>query len=755
MSAPTPRLMLADAAVVVVLGLLAASPLADAYGGWRWAAATGVGLLLGLAVAATSRRFDWGPWLTALILVCGYLLLGAALAVPDHAVGGVLPGAEALRALGTGAIHAWRDSLTLLTPLGSTGTVLVVPWILGLVAGVSAGTLLWRGRWPGAAPLVLIAVLVVAVAFGSRDSGLPLPRGLALTLSLLVWQRWRATRGARVAWPRRLLLTAVVAVIAGALGTGLTAATAGGSREVLRDHVQPPFDPLDYPSPLSRYRAFYDEATLGDRTMFTTTGLAPGDRVRLATMDTFDGVVWNVAGGPEAPTQSGSFGRLADTETAEATRVSVAIADYSGPWVPTVGETRAVTVTRDGHDDAAARAGLVYNDATGTMAQLGGVQPGTTYEFEVVRPAVPAAPASLDAEGGPGVNPPADIQPLTKRVQQWTAQAGGPTGGALAQLLVDQFRQGFYSDGKPGQAPSASGHGVRRLTDLAGAEQLIGNDEQYASAMAVVAQQRGLPARVVMGFVLEDPAGVVKGKDVHAWVEIKLAGAGWVPFAPTPDKDRTPKQEQSDPEPEPQPNVLQPPVVPEEPDDDDEKAPQGAGRKSRDESASGVGSVLRYLGYGAVGVGITSPVWLLLLAKGLRRRRRRRAPDPVRRISGGWHEVADRARDLGVRLPRGNTRYENGARLAERYHSPELTTVALVADRHVFGAGTPTDAEVDAYWSDVRTALVRLRKGAPWWRRPLALLSPASLPWAALAERARDVLPRAVRSRGIRQKGNR
>ena len=115
---------------------------------------------------------------------------------------------------------------------------------------------------------------------------------------------------------------------------------------------------------------------------------------------------------------------------------------------------------------------------------------------------------------------------------------------------------------------------------------MIGNDEQYASAMAVAAQDAGLPARVVLGFVVPDDSGVIKGTDVHAWVEVKLRRAGWVTFDPTPDKSRTPKQQHNDPLPEPQPAVLQPPVVPKAPNDLDSVSPQGAGKQRRQQGGT-------------------------------------------------------------------------------------------------------------------------------------------------------------------------
>lgn len=394
---PSVRLVVTDVLVLTALLLVATSPFHAAYGGWRWALAAGGGLLLGLGVALVSARTRSGPWLTALGAFVVHLLLGTALALPEQAVGGVLPTPGSLRDLLTGVVLAWRESLTLAAPVGSAGTVLLVPYLVGLLGGLAGGIVLWRSARPQTAGLVLVAVFVTAAAFGNHDTHHTLLRGLLLTVGLLVWTRWRANRDVRVAWPRRLVLTTVVLAVAGSVGAGATHVTAGEHRAVLRDHVEPPFDPLEHPSPLSSFRAYQDEAGLAEKTMFRTTGVAKGDLVRIATMDTFDGIVWNVAGGVDAPTQSGSFGRLSpQRETGDEHEVSITIEDYSGPWVPTVGLTRAFEVTRDGAADDTVRSRVLHNEATGTMAQVGGVERGLTYRFRTDRPPVPPSPEKFD-----------------------------------------------------------------------------------------------------------------------------------------------------------------------------------------------------------------------------------------------------------------------------------------------------------------------------------------------------------------------
>ncbi|WP_229051833.1 transglutaminase domain-containing protein [Aeromicrobium sp. Leaf350] len=740
LTAPTVAL---DLVALLALGLVAASPLADAYGGWRWAAAVGGGLALGLLVALVSRTAHLGPWLTAGTLVLVYLVVGPALATPDLAAGGVAPSPDAVRTLLSGVIDAWRDSLTLIAPLGSTGNVLIVPWVIGLLGGVVSGVLVWRSRWPGSAALVVLGILAVSVAFGTSTAEHTTVRGVALAMLLLLWIRWRSMSGSRAAWLRRGLLAAVTLAIVGGAAVGATSLLDTDRREVLRDHVDPPFDPRDYPSPLSKFRAYTDQLNLKNTPMFQVEGVDGGTLVRVATMDYFDGIVWNVTGGAGSGDASGTFVRFRDdTASGDTTDVTITIDQYTGVWVPSVGDSQAVTVRDvDGDVDAERSVDVLHNDATGTVAQVGGVGPGVSYEFETVIPDLPSEEQITDAARQQGVSLEAPVgvpENLTKLVETWIGDAGGAGGdGATVQTIAQRFKDdGFYSDGKPSGYPSTAGHGVKRISDLVERpRQMVGNDEQYASALGVALQNLQVPARVVIG--AEVPAsGSVTGDDMHAWVEVALDGLGWVPLTPTPPDDQILKEEQEEPDPVPQPYLPQPPQVPDEPGQADQAPPQGAGENTGFDLWGLILAILGVLWTIVKILLLLTPIWGLLLVKWWRRRRRRGARDPVTRLSGGWREVTDRARDLGVRLPVSNTRHQNGLVLDGRFPEAEAPTLAAVADRHVFAPGEPTPSEVDDYWRDVRTALSRMRKSVPWWRRWVAVLSPASIPWRQLGRGA-------------------
>ncbi len=74
---------------------------------------------------------------------------------------------------------------------------------------------------------------------------------------------------------------------------------------------------------------------------------------------------------------------------------------------------------------------------------------------------------------------------------------------------------------------------------------LPGHCEYFASAMAILLRIRGVPARLVGGFLggQWNPLGhyyIVKNSDAHTWVEVWVPERGWVTFDPTPPSNSAP-----------------------------------------------------------------------------------------------------------------------------------------------------------------------------------------------------------------------
>ncbi|WP_244632354.1 transglutaminase-like domain-containing protein [Microbacterium sp. Se63.02b] len=371
------------------------------------------------------------------------------------------------------------------------------------------------------------------------------------------------SRGAHMR-TRRLL--AGVAVLAVAAGTGVAAsaiATPAQPRHVFRDVIIPPFDIRDYPSPLQAFRKnVRDEA---DKTLFTVQGLPKDARIRTAVMDQFDGMVYNVTDG--GPTSSSAFAPLRSNMAPEAEGVPVtlkfAIDGYRGVWMPTAGELSEIHFEGDRAEDL--RRGTFVNTVTGTAVATPKLGAGDEYVVDAVMPAVPDDEQLAEVPFGKVTMPkPSNVpEELTSLAAETVTDAETPIEQvrALENLLSEG---GFFSHGLEGEVLSRAGHTAERISTLVGAEQMIGDDEQYAVAMALLAGQLDIPARVVMGYYPdEEQAGeavfAATGDNVHAWVEVNFEGVGWVTFNPTPPEDQVPNDQNTKPRVDPKPQVLQPP----------------------------------------------------------------------------------------------------------------------------------------------------------------------------------------------------
>ncbi|MCC2308041.1 transglutaminase family protein [Cellulomonas chengniuliangii] len=743
--------------VLVLVAALAAAlvPLAPVYGASAAAPAIAGGLVLGSGVAVLGALRRWSAITVVAGLVLAYLVCGGAFAAPSTTVAGVLPTLGTFSSLVAGAATSWKQMLTLQPPLGAASNFLVVPFLLALAGSATAVALTLRARPAVAAvaAVVPVAVLPLAVLLGSRTTVAPVAGGVALGLAMLGWAAWRsgALRARRVA----AVSSMVVLTVAGGL-LGGPVVVGDTPRFVLRDELVPPFDPSDYPSPLSAFRKHVKDE---DVALFTVRGLPPGARVRLATMDRFDGVVWNVAGDGSAAA-SGEYRRVGQsietTARGERARVEVEVHDLTGVWLPTVGQARAVDV------DGSAAADVRYNDATGSAVLTSGLRPGLAYTLDVVIPDEPSDEVIGDASTASVVVPTAVAVPDAVAVAAASVARDAGTPVEIARSLQKALAEdGFFSHGLGGDYPSLSGHGADRLTSLLGGDLMVGDGEQYASAMALMARQMGLPSRVVMGFVAsqdreEDGAGqpssedeegaepsdevTYTGDDVEAWVEIAFEGHGWVAFDPTPPRTQTPHEDSTTSPSDPEPQVVQPPPPvpePESPPEDDTEQPQAQDPEAAPDARPLWLRVAIVAGAVAVPLLLLALPFLLVVAVKLRRRRRRRtSPDPVASVAGGWDEVLDVAHDLGLATSPLATRRETARTLAgalddARARSGDrvaavVRVLAEEADAVVFGPGAPGENVATAYWARVDAALSHLRASVSrrrWWRARVSLAS--------------------------------
>ncbi|WP_413452748.1 transglutaminase domain-containing protein [Georgenia phoenicis] len=735
----------ADVVVPLGLVLLALVPLVPVFGSGRLVAAAVGGAVLGAVVATLGA---WRRWttLTVVAATLGAAVVFSSLAAPTTALGGIVPTPQTIGAVGSGAVTSWKQVVTLAPPLGAVGNTLTAPYLLALLATLVAVTVSLRTRRPAWALVAPALVLALSILLGTSRELLALPLALVGGIGGLLWATWRTGRLQQGRPVAVLVLVAVAAV--GGTGVGLLA-PGDTHRVVLREIIEPPLDPHDYPSPLAGFRAYLKDHR--EDTILTVSGLPAGAPVRLATMDAYDGTTWAVAGSVDGSAAgSGTFTRIGERVEAtvpdDAVTVEVELGEYAGVWLPTVGRTYDVELA--GPDAVERERDLYFNRTSGTGIITSGLREGDSYSLlatPVIEPPVSAL------EGAPLAR--VDQPELSGVPEMVVAEASAMVASAetplaRVQALVGSLQEGYFSHGLEGDAPSLAGHGAARLAQMVTEELMIGDEEQYAALMGLLGRAVGLPTRVVMGFAPQAVGGggpvEITGDDVTAWVEVAFEDHGWVPFYPTPDEDRIPQVEEPEPQDRPQPQVLQPPPPAQEPP---EAPPMDRDEVDADEEEVPEDEPLGYallivLGVGASVLVLLLPLLLIVLLKLLRRRRRRTRGSGSGRVAGGWAELVDRARDLGVPVTGSSTRYEQARELEEslatgrstrrRSQQPvdvtglDTASLARHADAGVFGPVLPDEGAVAGYWEHVESTEGRLRETVGrrrWLRSRVSLTS--------------------------------
>lgn len=725
---------------------IAATVLWPVYGTVQFVILVVVGVAVGTVIALLGARFRWPALIVMAATVVAFLLIGVPLAVPSQAQSGVLPTLGGLADLVAGVALGWKQLLTITLPVGDYEALLVPALVLVLVSTVAGLSIALRARNPEFAVIVPAVFFLVATAFGPQFPERPVAASLgllAIVLFWLVWFRWSRRRAAiallasqsgtttteaRGGGARTVLAAALI--IALASGAGIAASSVlppAEDRTVLRTTVEQPFDPRDYISPLSSFRRYWQLDVRNDL-LFTVSGLPEGARVRLATMDTYNGVVYSV-GSDRVTTESGSFTRVpfqfdqSDTAGTPA-RIIVEVGEYTGVWMPSIGQLERVQFS--GARSADLSDGFFYNDTTGTSAVIAELTSGDGYTLDAV---VSRALTESNLEGltpGSATVPDAAAVPeeLTAALDEYVR--GTDTPGARLQAALDGLRaDGYISHGVEESEPaSRSGHASDRIAELFTSPRMIGDAEQYAVAAALMAGELGFPARVVMGFV--PASNEVRGEDVSAWIEVHTAELGWLALDPVPPLREIPEELPEDNAQVTRPPTIVPPPVIESEDIDRQTTPDSEQElePSLDPVLQIVLLVLRIAAWVAlVALIVMAPFILILAAKVRRRRLRRRAPDAASRILGGWNEFEDAVLDRGWEPGPAATRSEVAA-IAGGVQSQVL---AAVTDRATFSPDIPEDTEADAVWRAVEDLEAQLDEGRTRWERFKSSVSLRSL----------------------------
>ena len=726
-----------DAAFLAVLLALGIIGFRTTYGGSTYLVAAAIALVLGLVLAHLAARYRQPALALTVVTVVVFFIAGPPAALR------AAPNLAALSSLSDVSLHGWKDLLTTLPPVGDHGPLLAIPYLLSLVGAVLGLTLAERTR-NAFAPLVApIAVLAAVLLLGTQTAPAVLLQGSVFGCVAIAWVAIRTARTRPVVHHRsgramRGITAAAMLVVAGLLAIPLGPVLPGAGshhRTVLRSYVTPPFEVGRYPSPLVAYRRYM---TVDKDTKLFTVDLPAGSAVRIATLDSYDGSVWG-AGTDGAPaTGDTGFQRVGDTIATSARgtggTLHLTIHDgWSGPdadvWLPARGAVTGVALPHTQQQDS-----FRYDLNTGTGIVPSGFAPGDRITVHTVTPA-PVTDADPRPFGTPLVTGAQVSFVRDEAASLLKASCSGSAGTSsdawVTLTAVEKAMKncGALSHGEGAdQTQYAPGHSEHRLGQMIAQPQLVGDDEQYAALLALISNDLGYPARVVVGAVV--PAGgAVVGADVHAWVEVHVDNDQWLTlpssdFVPTrpPSKQPPPQVDQKDPQPLPPPATSRLPSSTDQPD-----LTAAEGRTNRAKHGGWfhipgfVVAIVRYAGPPVLLVALVCGA--ILGAKALRRKRRRTRGDAPARLAAGWQEVLDQVRDRGAPVARDLTRREQARALAEL----DLARLAREADSGIFGPGVPSDEQVEHYWRQVDAFRAGSVQGLGRWHRWRIWLNPASV----------------------------
>lgn len=694
-------------------------------------------IVLGTLVAVVGAVLRLPFVAVAVATVAAFTIAGVPAAVPGQAAG-ILPTGQGLLALFAGVALGWKQLVTISLPVGSYEALLVPYFVTLLVATVTAVSVATRASRQELASIPALALFAVGIVVGPSRLDTSIVTAVVLVAIALVWaltvrHARRAvavatTIGSAVPIARSVVRPAlvgtgtIVAAAVVATGLGLVAPPAN-DRTVARTDVVKPFDPRDYVSPLSGFRA-YEERAAADTAQLRVTGLPENGFVRIATLDTYDGVVYRV-GGSDGSASSGTFERVptsVDVRGVDGTtvRVGVTLEGYRGVWLPTVGDLERVEFT--GSDSEDERGAFFYNGSTQTGAVVGGVGNRTSYALTAVVPDQPTDTQLAAARPGNAAVPTArDVPDAVRETVEATTDAETTAGAKLVAMIQALKRNGYVSHGVGDDRMSRSGHGADRIQELLTSPLMVGDQEQYAAAAALMADELGFPARVVMGFTAGGDSGsggtsasgattTFRGSDVTARIEVDTAQWGWVMLNPNPSVREIPNEQQQTPQPVTRPETVVPPP-PVDQQDQDQQAPPQSDRNTPPVQPLWLQILLAALPWvlGVLGVAalVLLPFGVIVLLKRVRRRRRRRAPTPRGRVVGAWEEYRDALLDRGHDVAGSATRRETvvGA------PGDGGTGLAALADRAVFGPSDVDQRAADRMWSAADEAISTLHTG--------------------------------------------
>jgi transglutaminase-like putative cysteine protease len=487
---------------------------------------------------------------------------------------------------------------------------------------------------------------------------------------------------------------------------------------------------------------------------------------RLYTLEEFDGEEWRSkdpdgsVGGqtltvPTVLPQPPGYAPPPDTQTKPFT-FRILTDDF--------GSTRALPMAQTPEAISAGDLGDVTWDPNRGQAFVDGLDAGL--EYGITSRIVVPTPDQLDQvvnltslQYGDWTDLPGDdvLDPQIGEIaDDWTA------GAVSAYDKVLAIQRHFHSDGFRYDTDVEVDDSADALLEFL-TQTKEGFCQQYATAMAVLVRELGIPARIAVGYqagtLQDDDTYLVQTKDAHAWVEVFFERYGWLQFEPTPGHGTHPNAQAG--------TYLNPARQSSNPDGGvtsagDPLGPGGASNEQCQEASPQQRQLLcntetkpqRNYGGGFVTPSIVDTgqvpdengysvpyrmIFLgLLVALGIllivvpivksawRRRLLRRSREPRDHVLAAYRVFDGEAADLGLGRREGETLDEHRARLAAAiaFTDGHLARLTSLATRAAYASEAPTREEANASADDARNAIRELRRDAGIIRRIVGTYRP-------------------------------
>ncbi|HEY7008812.1 MAG TPA: transglutaminase-like domain-containing protein [Jatrophihabitantaceae bacterium] len=711
----------------------------------------GAAVLSVLVPLLTVRLRRGGLWLALLIDLAVFVAYTLIIVLQDPTGFGDLL---------DGLIRGPSQVLTFALPLVSPRSLMVGPVALTWLAGALAGECFAR-RWHTLLPYAgFLVAFTLAYAGTQRAAGSNAHvdetlLGVALLATLLllrVAQSWvRQDETAESTQPDGILplrgvVTGTVVTLVVALGAGLLVQSSVFPKSATTPQRVPSVNESNPLTPLAFIAGVRPRSTRspGQPVFAVRTDASSPGYFPIANVDFYDGSGWSFD-----RTFRPSGGVLpADTDPAlqayhevgQAYRVANGPLT-SAPWMPSLYRAQKVT-------------GVSVNidPSSGMIVPAGRLAPGDTYTVmsQVVTTTFDRLKASTSSPDTATATINTQIPPevrttLDRLVRAFSEETGVPSLPALPflQALQNDLRSRYSLSGTGAATPSPSASSsVSRSAspspsssgptpDLAGgtgfADVLAsilgpghnGTPEQFATLVALVARDLGVPARVVTGFRVPLPPGSsslsageydVTTADAWSWTEIPISGTGWVVLDGSPAQV-TPQKRQTQSAVSPSPTRSAPPsqnaLVTQA------SSGHAVAGKSGTPSSAAPKHVLLIAVLVVLGVLLAGVLVLLTTRKRFRAARRRRAVDPRARLIGAWQESLDVLTEAGLPELTTLTSAEIAALTAEQFGAESGRAVAALgasANAVAYHPSAAVSAEdADAAWAEERALRKQVR----------------------------------------------